>query len=647
MREEKQSNWYENSLTDDGRYRLLVEGIREYAIYMLDPDGRVTSWNPGAARFTGYESAEVVGQHFSRFYSEEEREAGLPQKALKIAAAEGVFEGEGWRVRKDGSRFWAHVLIDPIISNAGELVGFAKITRDLTERKKAQTAIRQSEEQFRLLVQSVVDYAIYMLDAEGNVASWNTGAQRLKGYSADEIIGQHYSRFYTEEERTQGIPDQNLHVAAAQGRFEKEGWRVRKDGSHFWANVVIDPIKDASGKVVGFAKVTRDFTERREAQLALEQARETLFQSQKMEAIGQLTGGVAHDFNNLLMAILGSLELARKRMQFDPKVAPLIDNAILAGQRGATLTQRMLIFARREKLNPQAVDLLSLVRGMREMFQRSLGAETRIETRFPLSLPMVTVDPVQLETGLLNLCLNARDAMPEGGIITISADEGTFDTSSSKRLHGVRLAVSDTGIGMDEATLARAVDPFFTTKGIGKGTGLGLSMVKGLIEQSNGRLVTNSKLGAGTTVQMWLPVAAQALEETAPTRPEAEQPMIVSSRPLVVMAVDDDPLVLLNTKMMLEDLGHTVVEAKSGAEALEVLTRIAQVDLVISDQAMPNMTGLQLASLIKESWPDVPIIIATGYAEMPNGGTDLPKIMKPYFEGDLARAIAEATRPRT
>jgi len=510
MREEKQSNWYENSLTDDGRYRLLVEGIREYAIYMLDPDGRVTSWNPGAARFTGYESAEVVGQHFSRFYSEEEREAGLPQKALKIAAAEGVFEGEGWRVRKDGSRFWAHVLIDPIISNAGELVGFAKITRDLTERKKAQTAIRQSEEQFRLLVQSVVDYAIYMLDAEGNVASWNTGAQRLKGYSADEIIGQHYSRFYTEEERTQGIPDQNLHVAAAQGRFEKEGWRVRKDGSHFWANVVIDPIKDASGKVVGFAKVTRDFTERREAQLALEQARETLFQSQKMEAIGQLTGGVAHDFNNLLMAILGSLELARKRMQFDPKVAPLIDNAILAGQRGATLTQRMLIFARREKLNPQAVDLLSLVRGMREMFQRSLGAETRIETRFPLSLPMVTVDPVQLETGLLNLCLNARDAMPEGGIITISADEGTFDTSSSKRLHGVRLAVSDTGIGMDEATLARAVDPFFTTKGIGKGTGLGLSITYGIVREHGGTITCDSQVGQGTRFSIRLPLAAAA-----------------------------------------------------------------------------------------------------------------------------------------
>jgi PAS domain S-box-containing protein len=643
--EEKQSNRYESSLTEDGRYRLLVEGIRDYAIYMLDPNGNVTSWNPGATRFKGYEPGEIVGQHFSRFYTEEDRQAGLPEKALDIATREGVFEGEGWRVRKDGSRFWAHVLIDPIITNAGELIGFAKVTRDLTERKEAQAAIRQSEEQFRLLVQSVIDYAIYMLDAGGHVSSWNPGAERLKGYTADEIIGQHYSRFYTEEERAEGIPDRNLRIAAAQGRFEKEGWRVRKDGTRFWASVVIDPIKHENGTVIGFAKVTRDFTERRKVQLELEQAREALFQSQKMEAVGKLTGGVAHDFNNLLMAILGSLEMARKRMRFDPKVAPLIENAILAGQRGANLTQRMLIFARREKLNPQAVDLLSLVRGMRELFQRSLGSETRIEMRFPLALPLVRIDPVRMETALLNLCLNARDAMPEGGLITISADEGTFESLTSARLRGVRLVISDTGTGMDENTLAQAIEPFFTTKGIGKGTGLGLSMVQGLIEHSDGRLAIRSKVGAGTTVEMWLPAASESPERAAPEL-AIEEPAPASSRSLVVLAVDDDPLVLLNTRMMLEDLGHTVVEAKSGAEALEVLTRIAQVDLVVTDQAMPNMTGLQLANLIKESWPDLPIIIATGYAEMPNGGTDLPKIGKPYFEGDLAKAIAEATKPQ-
>jgi len=638
--EEKQSNRYENSLTEEGRYRLLVEGIRDYAIYMLDPEGFITSWNPGAARFKGYEPHEIIGQHFSKFYTDDDRHAGLPDKALEIASSEGVFESEGWRVRKDGSRFWAHIVIDPIISNAGELVGFAKITRDLTERRQAERAIEQSDKLFRLLVQSVTDYAIYMLDAQGHVTSWNAGAERLKGYLAGEIIGEHYSRFYTEAERARGIPKRNLEIAAKEGKFEQEGWRVRKDGTQFWASVVIDAIRDEGGELIGFAKITRDFTERREAQLALEQAREALSQSQKMEAIGKLTGGVAHDFNNLLMAILGSLELVRKRMPFDPKVAPLIDNAILAGQRGARLTQRMLIFARREKLNPEPVDLISLVRGMKDLFQRSIGPEARIETRFPLSLPMVLIDPIQMETALLNLCVNARDAMPDGGMIVISAGEGMFEGKDGRLADGVKLSVSDTGTGMDESTLSRATEPFFTTKGTGKGTGLGLSMVQGLIEQSEGRLLLHSKLGAGTTVEMWLPVARDAvqLQEVEDITETAES----ATKQLVILAVDDDTLVLLNTKMMLEDLGHIVIDARSGAEALEILSRVARVDVVITDQAMPNMTGLQLAQVIREGWPELPIVIATGYAEMPqNGGLDLPRISKPYSESDLARAIAQ------
>ena len=638
--EEKQSNRYENSLTEEGRYRLLVEGIRDYAIYMLDPGGFITSWNPGAARFNGYEPHEIIGQHFSKFYSEEDREAGLPEKALAIASTEGIFESEGWRVRKDGSRFWAHGVVEPIISNAGQHVGFAKITRDLTERRRAESARKQSDELFRLLVQSVVDYAIYMLDPTGRVTSWNAGAERLKGYTASEIIGEHYSRFYTEAERARKIPNQNLEIAAREGKLEQEGWRVRKDGTQFWASVVIDAIRGDDGTLIGFAKVTRDFTERRQSQLALEQAREALFQSQKMDAIGKLTGGVAHDFNNLLMAILGSLELARKRMPFDPKVAPLIDNAILAGQRGASLTQRMLIFARREKLNPEPVDLISLIRSMKDLFQRSIGPEVRIETRFPLSLPTVLIDPVQMETALLNLCLNARDALPDGGMIVISADEGSFQGRNGAPREGVRLSVSDTGTGMDDATLSRAIEPFFTTKGTGKGTGLGLSMVQGLIEQSDGRMVINSKLGAGTTVEMWLPVARQAvqLQELEEVAEIIESP----KKQLIILAVDDDTLVLLNTKMMLEDLGHIVLDARSAAEALEILSRVAKVDLVVTDQAMPSMTGLQLASVVKEGWPELPVVIATGYAEMPqNGGVDFPKISKPYSENDLAKAIAQ------
>ena len=290
---------------DDRSYRLLVAGITDYAIYMLDPHGRVINWNAGAQRFKGYAAEEIIGQNFSRFYTDADRAQGLPQQALRTAANEGKFEAEGLRVRKDGSTFWAHVVIDPIRDTAGELIGFANITRDLSERQTAEATLRRSEDQFKLLVQSVTDYAIYMLDEERRrIASWNLGAQRIKGYSPDEIIGEHFSRFYTDEDRAAGVPARALKTAEIEGRFASEGWRVRKDGTRFWASVVIDPIHDDEGHVIGFAKVTRDLTEREENQRELERVRETLFQTQKLDAIGQLTGGIAHDFNNLLMATL-------------------------------------------------------------------------------------------------------------------------------------------------------------------------------------------------------------------------------------------------------------------------------------------------------------------------------------------------------
>jgi PAS domain S-box-containing protein len=331
---------------EEGRYRLLVDAITDYDICMIDPQGIVSSWNAGAQRFKGYQASEIIGRHFSTFYTEEDRAAGQPEFALRQAAAEGRFEREGWRVRKDGGRFWAHVIIDAIRGPDGELLGFAKITRDLTERKAAEEELRLSEQRFRLLVQGVTDYAIYMLDADGRVTNWNPGAQRIKGYAPEEIVGKHFSTFYTEEDRAAGVPTLGLETARREGRWEREGQRVRKDGSRFWAHVVIDAIRNDQGEVIGFAKVTRDITERRRTQQALEEARETLFQSQKLEAIGHLTGGVAHDFNNLLMAVLGSLELLKKRLR-DPDLLPLVDTAIEGAERGATLTQRMLAFARR------------------------------------------------------------------------------------------------------------------------------------------------------------------------------------------------------------------------------------------------------------------------------------------------------------
>ncbi|NEI25725.1 hybrid sensor histidine kinase/response regulator [Rhizobium ruizarguesonis] len=634
-------NRHDRSLDEEGRFRLLVDAITDYAIYMLSPEGIITSWNTGAQRFKGYRPSEILGQHFSRFYLEEDRAAGVPARALATAAEQGRFEGEGWRQRKDGTCFWAHVIIDPIRRPSGELIGYAKITRDLTERRAAEKAIRQSEEQFRRLVQGVSDYAIYMLDPDGNVSSWNFGAERIKGYRPQEIIGRHFSTFYTPEDREAGVPQTALRLARAEGRFEREGWRVRKDGSRFWASVVIDVIRDDEGDVLGFAKITRDITEKMETQRALEQAREELFQSQKMEAIGQLTGGIAHDFNNLLMAVLGSLEILKKRMPRDLSLTSLVDNAMQGAQRGAALTQRMLAFSRRQELHMEPIDVSGLVRGMMDMLSRSLGPLTVIETSFPVRLPTILTDPNQLEMAILNLVVNARDAMPSGGRIALRASEESLPSGEGPLSPGryVRIAVIDEGEGMDAKTLEQAITPFFTTKGVGKGTGLGLSMVQGLASQSGGRLMMKSSLGEGTTAELWFPVAAvEQGTEAAADRPQQEEN---ASRRLRIVAVDDDGLVLMNTTLMLEDLGHTVFEAMAGPEALDIL-RKQQVDLVICDHAMPRMTGAQLAEAIRSEWPDMPIILATGYAEIPEGAgiVDLPRLGKPFSQAQLAEAIS-------
>jgi PAS domain S-box-containing protein len=634
---------FEASTSTEGRYRLLVEAVTDYAIYMLDPSGIITSWNPGARRFKGYEEAEILGESFSRFYTEEDQKVDLPRRALEIAEREGKFESEGWRVRKDGTRFWAFVVIDPIRDNAGNLIGFAKVTRDLTERMKVEAALRASQEQFRLLVQGVTDYAIYLLNPEGNVSSWNAGAERIKGYAPEEIIGKHFSAFYTDEDKKASMPQKALEIAKREGRYEKEGWRVRKDGTKFWANVVVDTIRNSDGSLLGFAKITRDITERLKAQQALDDAREALIQAQKMEAIGHLTGGIAHDFNNLLMAIQGSLELLQRRLpKDDPKVARLIDNAVQGAQRGAALTQRMLAFARRQELKLVALHVPELVRGMAELLQSSLGASIQIETRFSATLPRAHADPHQLELALLNLAMNARDAMPKGGAVAIGAREQTMtDEPGLEPGQYLCVTVADTGTGMDEETLKRAMEPFFTTKGIGKGTGLGLPMVHGMAQQSGGKLVLKSKPAVGTTAELYLPLArpdaASAREQTAPKSP------VSVGRKLAILTVDDDPLVALNTSSLLEELGHTVFSASSGTRALEIMHRERNIDLIITDQAMPGMTGSELVSKIRAEKPELPVILATGYAELPPGeGQGIPRLAKPFRQQDLADAIAEA-----
>lgn len=630
------------------RFRLLIEAVTDYAIFMLDPGGNVVSWNPGARRFKGYEDYEIIGQHFSRFYTAEDQATDLPARALKIAQSEGRFENEGWRVRKDGTRFWAHVVIDPILHPvSGRALGFAKITRDLTERKKQEEALRLSEQSFRLLVEGVTDYAIYMLDETGTVTNWNAGAERIKGYRRDEIIGRHFSLFYTEEERDGKIWERALAVARSTGSYQTEGWRVRKGGERFWASVAIDPIHNDQGTIIGFAKITRDMTERLHADQALEAAREALSQSQKMESLGQLTGGIAHDFNNLLNAIVGSLELLRKQVK-DERQLGLIGNALGGATRGISLTQRMLAFARKQDLQLSPVNIYGLVGEMTELLTRSLGPSIELETSFPASLKFAFADANQLELAILNLAVNARDAMLEGGKIKISARNETVREGDGPLKPGdyVRIAVADTGAGMDAETLAKATEPFFTTKGLGKGTGLGLPMVLGTAEQLGGRLEIESKLGKGTTAVLWLPADRPSQEAPAPAE-KPEVSLVGASLSLRVLAIDDDALVLMNTVALLEDMGHQVVEANSGHEALEIMSQDAAFDLIITDQAMPLMTGSQLITELDSQWPEIPIILATGYSELPKS---LPprvrRLGKPFWQSDLQKAVAEASASR-
>jgi PAS domain S-box-containing protein len=604
----------EHPSSTGNRFELLVQSVTDYAIYMLDPKGRVTSWNAGARRFKGYEPEEIVGEHFSRFYTPEEREQEIPRIALETAEREGRFEAEGWRVRKDGSRFWANVVVDPIRDPAGTLVGFAKVTRDLTDKKAADEELRRSEERFRLLVQSVTDYAIFMLDPDGRISSWNAGAERFKGYAAGEILGEHFSRFYSEEDREAGIPRVALETARREGRFEAEGWRVRKDGSRFWANVIIDPIRNEDGQLIGFAKVTRDLTEKRAVE-------EQLRQSQKMEAVGQLTGGLAHDFNNLLTGISGSLEMMQVRIA-QGRIAEF-DRYFMAAQgavkRAAALTHRLLAFSRRQTLDPRPTNVNRLLSGLGELVRRTVGPSIEVEVVGASGLWPILVDPNQLENAVLNLCINGRDAMPDGGKLTIETSNKWLDVRAARQQdlpvgQYVSICVTDTGTGMTPDVIAKAFDPFFTTKPIGEGTGLGLSMIYGFARQSGGQVRVYSEVGQGTTMCLYLPRHA----EDAPSEEEAglSTKVDLTGDGEVVLVIDDEPTIRMLVAEVLAESGYAVIEAPDGTAGLRVLDSNARIDLLITDVGLPGgLNGRQVADAARVSRPNLKVLFITGYAE--------------------------------
>jgi len=617
------------------RFRLLVEGVIDYAIFLLDPNGIITNWNAGAKRIKGYDAEEVVGRHFGMFYLPGDREAGLPAASLATAREKGKFEAEGWRLRKDGTRFLASVVIDAIYEG-GELIGFAKITRDITERNKAADDLRESERHFRLLVNGVTDYALYMIDRNGIVTNWNAGAQRIKGYLPEEIIGQSFGRFYSAADQAAGRPARALRLALENGRYEEEGWRVRKDGTFFWASVVIDPIRDDDNIHIGFAKITRDMTERREAQQEMEKMQRQLAESQKLDALGQLTGGVAHDFNNLLMVISGSLNALKRVSGGDPKAVRAIQAIETASHRGAALTRQLLTFARRQSVNPQTVHLRESILAVREVLDTGLGSAIQLDVAVDDEVWPISVDTTELETALVNLAINARDAMPRGGKVSIGAKNVFIDDGIRKGDY-VAITVSDSGVGIPADIVAKVFDPFFTTKPVGKGTGLGLSQVHGFAHQAGGTVTVESELGKGTCFMVSLP-RASAL-------PAHEQPDTVASGSGTVLLVEDNPDVAEASTGLLEQLGYSVRWASDAEAALREIERDG-IDLVLSDIVMPGtMDGLGLARALQSKYPTLPILLASGYSEAAgNARGEFPILRKPYQIHELNDALARLMR---
>ncbi|GJD69512.1 Sensor histidine kinase RcsC [Methylobacterium gnaphalii] len=504
----------------------------------------------------------------------------------------------------------------------------------LVEREA--TALRASEERFRTLYR-MTPLPLHFLDSAGAIQQVSDAWLDLLGYARTEVIGRPLTNFMTEASTRQRIQS-DWPKLAEQGFLENVEYRfVTKSGD--FRDVVLSSRaeRDAQGRLSGVLGGLVDVTARKHAEDALRQA-------QKIEAVGQLTGGVAHDFNNLLAVVLGNLELMRKRLPDDERSLRLLDNAVQGAKRGAALTQRLLAFARRQDLKPEPVNVATLVHGMADLLQRAIGPEVRIDVQFPLDLPKAQVDANQLELALLNLAVNARDAMPNGGTITIAAREQTDSLVRLNSAHPggyVCVSVADTGEGMDEATLMRAREPFFTTKGIGKGTGLGLSMVHGLAEQSGGKLLLKSEKDRGTTAEVWLPIATTEVPPSIALH-ERREPEVLGSTSLgmSILVVDDDALVLSNTAEMLEDLGHTVLRASSGREALALLKGSSGVDLLLTDHAMPEMSGSQLVATVRSERPSMPVILASGYAEL---AADIPsnlfRLQKPFDQAALRRAL--------
>lgn len=498
-----------------------------------------------------------------------------------------------------------------------------------------------SERRFQMLVKGVTDYAIYMLDPDGLVVSWNAGAERIKGYSAEEIIGSHFGRFYCEEDRAVGRPARALQIARSTGSYEEEGSRVRKDGSKLLAHVVIDPVYDEARQLIGYAKVTRDVTEKK-------QLERQLLQSQKMEAVGQLTGGIAHDFNNILSVIIGNLDTLLENHEQAEAVKNAASAALDAALGGAQLIHHLLAFSRNQTLQPRPMEVSKILADAEPLVRSSIGERIEFEISSSDDIWPVLADPGQLESVILNLAINARDAMPDGGRLRVRCSNVSLDEDKARQedltlADYVCITVSDTGTGIPPELLDRVFEPFYTTKETGKGSGLGLSMVYGFARQSGGTAKVYSEPSYGTEVRVYLP---RAIGEGASASSTA-----VDTSPLkgkeCVLVVEDREDVRKIAVSALRSLGYDVVEVDGGEAAIEVMDQGAKFDLLFTDVVMPKMNGMDLAWAVRRRRPDVPIILTSGFSDPDLLSSDLVSIgatliAKPYRKADLARHVRMA-----
>ena len=659
----------ENLRQSEERFKLLVESVRDYAIFMLDPQGHVLTWNAGATRFKGYRAEEIIGQHFSRFYPPEEVARGLPEHELQVAAKEGAFEDEGWRVKKDGSLFWANVVITAMRDPDGELVGFAKVTRDLTQRRAHEEDLRRSEERFRLLIEGVADYAIFMLDPNGRVSTWNMGAERIKGYTADEIIGQHFSIFYPQEAKDSGWPDHELRVAAEKGKFVDTGWRLRKDGTTFWANVTITALRDDAGQLLGFAKLTRDLTQakRAEAMETANQQREEMLDAERNARMAaqratrlkdEFLATLSHELRTPLSAILGWTQLllrpdASKGPEQQKRAIEVIDrNARAQVKLIDDLLDLSRVMTGKLRLDLHQVSLGSIVEAAVDSARPSADVKgIRLKAILSSNSDIVSADSARLQQVVWNLLTNAIKFTPKGGQVQVLLQRVNSH---------LELSVSDTGVGIPANYLPHVFDRFSqkdssTTRAFG-GLGLGLAIAKQLVELHGGSIrVASLGEGRGATFSVQLPLSIAQLNDQSGPRihPTAEtQSGEVMSLPRLegvhVFVVDDEPDARELLRAVLEDQGGKVTSFTSAEDALAAL-KTTKPTVLVCDIGMPKMDGYQLIRALRaeESRRErIPALALTAFARAEDRKRSLvagyqAHLAKPFDVGELILVVAD------